>query len=124
MIKFRLKEDWYVYDFFDKVKIYDAGHVFCPSEDGRYIMKGLNNTEMYLRFDDMLKVKGIGNDGKPGDPIFEVINDQEIELIVEEVPEDKDNEIKNWRIQLDVKTSLKNLKKIEVFIKENIQEML
>jgi hypothetical protein len=87
-------------------------------------MKGLNDTEMYLRFDDMLKVKGIGNDGKPGDPIFEVINEQEIELIVEEVPEDKDNEIKNWRIQLDVKTSLKNLKKIEVFIKENIQEML
>ena len=47
-----------------------------------------------------------------------------IELTIEEVPVDKDNEVKNWRIQLDVKTSLKNLKKIEVFIKENIQEML
>jgi hypothetical protein len=56
--------------------------------------------------------------------MFEAINEQEIELTIEEVPEDKDNEVKNWRIQLDVKTSLKNLKKIEVFIKENIQEML
>jgi len=124
MIKFRLKEDWYLQDFFDRVKIYDAGHIFSPEDDGRYLMKGINGSEMYLRFDDMLKVKSMGNNGIPGEPIFEVVDEQEIELIVEEIPEDKDNEVKNWRIQLDVKTSLKNLKKIEVFIKENIQEML
>ena len=72
----------------------------------------------------MLNVKGIGNDGLPGVTILEPINEQKIELVVEEVLEEKDNEVKNWRIQLDVKTSLKNLKKIETFIKENIQEML
>ena len=87
-------------------------------------MKDFDGKEMFIRFDDMLSVKGIGEDGLPGEPIFEVIDEQEIELLVEEVPEDKDNEIKNWRIQLDVKTSLKNLKKIEIFIKENIKEML
>ena len=118
MIKFRLKEDWYLEDFFDKVKIYDAGHIFLPIEDGKYIINGLNDNKMFLSFDDMVKAKN-------GDDImFEAINEQEIELTIEEVPEDKDNEVKNWRIQLDVKTSLKNLKKIEVFIKENIQEML
>ena len=118
MIKFRLKEDWYVYDFFDKVKIYDEGHIFAPIEDGKYVINGLNDTKMVLSFDDMVKA----NNGD--DIMFEAINEQEIELTIEEVPEDKDNEVKNWRIQLDVKTSLKNLKKIEVFIKENIQEML
>lgn len=124
MIKFRLKEDWYIYDFFDKVKIYDKGEVFTPDEDGRYYIKGLNGSDMYLKFEDMLNVKGIGKDGLPGDTILEPINEQKIELVVEEVLEEKDNEVKNWRIQLDVKTSLKNLKKIETFIKENIQEML
>lgn len=118
MIKFRLKEDWYLEDFFDKVKIYDAGHIFSPIEDGKYIINGLNDAKMSMSFDDMLKATN--NDV----PLFESINEQEIELTIEEVPEDKDNEVKNWRIQLDVKTSLKNLKKIEVFIKENIQEML
>jgi hypothetical protein len=118
MIKFRLKEDWYLEDFFDKVKIYDTGHIFSPTEDGKYVINGLNDAKMVLSFDDMVKA----NNGD--DIMFEAINEQEIELTIEEVPEDKDNEIKNWRIQLDVKTSLKNLKKIEVFIKENIQEML
>jgi hypothetical protein len=118
MIKFRLKEDWYLEDFFDKVKIYDAGHIFSPIEDGKYIINGLNDAKMSMSFDDMVKA----NNGD--DIMFEAINEQEIVLTIEEVPEDKDNEVKNWRIQLDVKTSLKNLKKIEVFIKENIQEML
>lgn len=113
MIKFRLKEDWYLEDFFDKVKIYDAGHIFVPSEEGKYVINGLNSSKMSMSFDDMLKTG-----------VFETIDEQEIELFVEEVPEDKDNDIKNWRIQLDVKTSMKNLKKIEVFIKENIQGML
>ena len=123
MIKFRLKEDWYLEDFFDKVKIYDAGHVFSPSEDGdikgKYVIENqINGGRMVMTFDQML------NASNGDDIMFEVINEQEIELTIEEVPEDKDNEVKNWRIQLDVKTSLKNLKKIEVFIKENIQEML
>jgi hypothetical protein len=113
MIKFRLKEDWYLEDFFDKVKIYDAGHIFAPSEEGKYVINGLNDSKMSMSFDDMLKAG-----------VFETIDEQEIELFVEEVPEDKDNEVKSWRIQLDVKTSMKNLKKIEVFIKENIQGML
>ena len=118
MIRFRLKEDWYLEDFFDKVKIYDAGAVFSPSEDGKYVINGLNGSMVSRSFEEMQKAK------IEGELMFEAISEQEIELMIEEVPEDKDNEVKNWRIQMDVKTSFKNLKKIEAFIKESIKEML
>jgi hypothetical protein len=122
-MKFKLKEDWYVEDFFDKVKIYDAGQIFTPTEDGRYLMKGLNGSEMYLRYENMLDAKGIGKDGLPGEPLFEAINEQEIELIVEEI-KDEVEEVKKWRIQLDVNTTQSKLKEIQKFIQENISDML
>jgi hypothetical protein len=71
-----------------------------------------------MKFDDMLKATS--ND----ELLFEEIDEQEINMTIEEVPLEKDLEIKSWRIQLDVKTSLRNLKNIEAFIKENIQELL
>lgn len=117
-MKFRLKEDWYIDDFFDKVKIYDAGHIFSPTEDGRYMMKGINDSEMYLRLDDMLNAKL-----PEGELRFETINEQEIELIVEEV-KDEVEEVKKWRIQLDVNTTQSKLKEIQKFIQENISDML
>ena len=123
MIKFKLIEDWYIDDFFEKVKIYESGHVFSPSVDGefkgKYIIENpINKGRMVMDFDQMLNAKS-------GDKnLFEPIDEQEIKLVVEEVPEDKDLEIKSWRIQLDVKTSLRNLKKIEAFIKENINQYL
>ncbi len=123
MIKFKLIEDWYIEDFFEKVKIYDAGHVFSPSEDGdikgKYVIENpINGGRMAMTFDQMLNA----NNGDKA--LFETIDEQAIRLVVEEVPEEKDLEIKNWRIQLDVKTSLRNLKKIEAFIKENINQYL
>jgi len=123
MIKFKLIEDWHIDDFFEKVKIYEAGHVFSPSVDGefkgKYIIENpINKGRMVMDFDQMLNAKS-------GDKnLFEPIDEQEIKLVVEEVPEDKDLEIKSWRIQLDVKTSLRNLKKIGAFIKENINQYL
>lgn len=123
MIKFKLIEDWYIDDFFEKVKIYESGHVFSPSVDGefkgKYIIENpINKGRMVMDFDQMLNAKS----GEKS--LFEPIDEQEIKLVVEEVPEDKDLEIKSWRIQLDVKTSLRNLKKIEAFIKENINQYL
>jgi hypothetical protein len=64
------------------------------------------------------------NANSGGKALFESIDENEIELFVEEIAEDKDLEVKKWRIQLDVTTSLRGLKKIEAFIKENIKEML
>ena len=123
MIKFKLIEDWHIDDFFEKVKIYDAGHVFSPSVDGefkgKYIIENpINKGRMVMDFDQMLNAKS----GEKN--LFEPIDEQDIQLVVEEIPEDKDLEIKSWRIQLDVKTSLRNLKKIEAFIKENINQYL
>jgi len=119
MIKFRLKEDWYLEDFFDKVKIYDAGHIFLPSEDGNYIIENpINKGKMIMSFDKMTNVTDDRNL-----LLFELIEEKEIELIVEENKE-SDDEIKKWRIQLDVNTTKNNLKKIEKFIKENIGKLL
>lgn len=118
-MKFRLKEDWYIDDFFDKVKIYDAEHIFSPTEDGRYMLKGINDTEMYLRFDDMLYARSA-----EGELRFETIKEQEIELIVEEVKDYEFEEVKKWRIQLDVNTTQSKLKEIQKFIQENISDML
>ena len=119
MIKFRLIFDWYVDHFFDKVKMYDAGHIFYPSEDGKYIIDNpINDGSTTMDIDQMRNAKN----GSVF--MFEEIDEQEINMTIEEVPLEKDLEIKSWRIQLDVKTSLRNLKKIEEFIKENIQELL
>ena len=125
MIKFRLIFDWYVDDFFEKLKIYEAGHVFSPCEDddlngkGKYIIENpINKGRMVMDIEQMRNAKN-------GSVLmFEEVEEQEINMTIEEVTEDKDNEVRNWRIQLDVKTSLKNLKLIETFIKENIQELL
>lgn len=125
MIKFRLIFDWYVDDFFEKLKIYEAGHVFSPCEDdnlegkGKYIIENpINKGRMVMNIEQMRNAKN-------GSVLmFEEVEEQEINMTIEEVTEDKDNEVRNWRIQLDVKTSLKNLKLIETFIKENIQELL
>lgn len=115
-MKFRLKEDWYIDDFFDKVKIYNEGEVFTPNENGKYIIHGLNDTKMVLSYDEMLK----SNNGN--ELLFELI--EELELIVEEVKEDEVEEVKKWRIQLDVNTTQSKLKEIQKFIQENISDML
>lgn len=119
MTKFKLIFDWYVDDFFEKVKMYDAGHIFHPSDDGKYTIDNpINGGSTTMDIDQMRYAKN-------GSVLmFEEIEEQEINMSVEEIPDEKDLEIKSWRIQLDVKTSLRNLKKIEAFIKENIQELL
>ena len=118
-MKFRLKKDWYIDNFFDKVKIYDEGQIFTPNEEGNYIIENpINGGKTKMSFDDMLKATD------NGEPLFETINEQEIELTLEEVTEDKDNEVKKWRIQLDVNTSLNKLKLIQKFLQENIPDLL
>ena len=118
-MKFRLKKDWYIDNFFDKVKIYDEDQIFTPNEEGNYIIENpINGGKTKMDIEQMRNAK----DGSVF--MFEEIDEQEINMTIEEIPLEKDLEIKSWRIQLDVKTSLRNLKKIEEFIKENIQELL
>jgi hypothetical protein len=117
-MKFRLKKDWYIDNFFDKVKIYDEGQIFTPNEDGNYTIIGVDKVSHFMKFDDMLNAKS-------GDELlFEPINEEELDLMIEEISKDVDDEIKKWRIQLDVNTSLNKLKEIQKFLQENIPDLL
>ena len=104
-MKFRLKKDWYVDNFFDKVKIYDEGQIFTPNEDGNYSVMGIDKVSHFMKFDSMLNAKS-----PEGELLFDVINEEELDLVIEEIQKDVDDEVKKWRIQLDVNTSLNKLK--------------
>lgn len=117
-MKFRLKKDWYIDDFFDKVKIYSEGHIFTPNEDGKYHITGVNGNSHFMTFDKMLNVKS------DDELLFEPVDEEELSLHIEEMPVDSDDEVKKWRIQLDVNTSLSKLKVIQKFLQENIPDLL
>ena len=58
--------------------------------------------------------------------IFEEIKEEsdDFEIIIEEIPEDDDILVRNWRIQLDVKTTRKKLKEIQKIVEEQIKPIL
>jgi hypothetical protein len=118
-MKFRLKKDWYIDNFFDKVKIYDEGQIFTPNEDGNYSVMGIDKVSHSMKFDSMLNAKS-----PEGELLFDVINEEELDLVIEEIQKDVDDEVKKWRIQLDVNTSLNKLKEIQKFLQENIPDLL
>jgi len=118
-MKFRLKKDWYIDNFFDKVKIYDEGQIFTPNEDGNYSVMGIDKVSHFMKFDSMLNAKS-----PEGELLFYVINEEELDLVIEEIQKDVDDEVKKWRIQLDVNTSLNKLKQIQKFLQENIPDLL
>jgi hypothetical protein len=74
----------------------------------------------------ILDHKGIKEAKQDGNILFEEVNENkpELELIIQEVPEDDDNLIGNWRIQLDVKTTRRKLKEIEKAFRETIDNIL
>lgn len=117
-MKFKLTEDWiHEYSFLDRKmtkKIYDKGHVFEPI-DGYYeityqIGETFKFTESDMKSFDILKeVKEESDD---------------FEIIIEEIPDDDDILVRNWRIQLDVKTTRKKLKEIQQIVEEQIKPIL
>jgi len=58
--------------------------------------------------------------------IFEELKDEsdDFEIIIEEIPEDDDILVRNWRIQLDVKTTRKKLKEVQRIIEEQVKPIL
>jgi len=70
-------------------------------------------------------VEGMKSANDNGDILFDIIEEKkDIEIKVEEVSDNDEEIIKNWRIQLDVKTSRKKLKEIEKIINEKVKEIL
>lgn len=129
--KFILKEDWYsetdILGVKNKTLIFTKGHEFKSNPDDKYelIYGGWSETtpnvggRMVLSDEDMRKA----NNGD--DLLFDVIEHKEdIELIIEEVPDDDDEQVKKWRIQLDVSTTRKKLKEIERIINDSIKSIL
>jgi len=117
-MKFKLKEDWIHESTFlgKKVikKMYDNGHTFDP-EDGIY--KIIDHTGKINEFDET-QMKSFD--------IFEEIREKfdDFEIIIEEIPEDDDILVRNWRIQLDVKTTRKKLKEVQRIIEEHVKPII
>lgn len=120
--KFILKKDWNVETEFagikNKILIFSKGRVFESDDNDDYVIEWIGG-RMILNFDGMKSA----NDN--GDILFDIIEEKkDIEIKVEEVSDDDEELIKNWRIQLDVKTSRKKLKEIEKIINEKVKELL
>lgn len=115
-MKFRLKEDWvYESSFLGKKttkKMYEKDHIFEP-EDGVYKIIAHTGEIFELNEDEMKKF----------DILEEVIEDNDLEIIIEEIPEDDDILVRNWRIQLDVKTTRKKLKEVEKKFRESLNNL-
>jgi hypothetical protein len=122
-MKFILKKDLIVKDNLLDIeyenKLFDEGHTFEPDLEGLYDFKNKNGEDVKLTKEKFLELT------KKRKDLFEIIEDNDdIELIIEEIPEDDDQLVCNWRIQLDVKTTKKKLMKVEKFIRENINDLI
>jgi hypothetical protein len=59
--------------------------------------------------------------------LFEEMNTdikEEVIMTIEEIPESEEYEVKNWRIQLDVKTTRSKLREVEKIINEIVKPIL
>lgn len=120
--KFILKKDWSIEPEFagtkSKIVIFSKGKVFEADDEGNYIIESL-----YGRM--VSDVEGMKSASDNGDILFDMVEEKkDIEIKVEEISDNDDELIKNWRIQLDVKTSRKKLKEIEKIINEKVKELL
>lgn len=73
-----------------------------------------------------LDYNGVKEAKQDSNILFEEIveNKPELKLVIEEVPDDDENLIGNWRIQLDVKTTRKKLKEIERVFREVVSDII
>lgn len=117
-MKFRLTEDWtYQTTFLGNTVtkiLYNKDFTFEPNKEGKYeIIQPTGE----ITFIDKEELKSL-------DFVEEVIEKQpEFDIIIEEIPEDDDVLVKNWRIQLDVKTTRKKLKEVQRIIDEYVKPL-
>jgi hypothetical protein len=120
--KFILNQDWtYETEFLGSKSIktlYKKGEIFESNEDGKYQII-IPTGEITL-----IDLEGIRSIKINDNLIFDEESEEEFEIIIEEVLEDDENIVKNWRIQLDVKTTRKKLKEIEKIINQMVKPIL
>ena len=119
MSRFILKKDWILkYTILDKQGqelLYTKGKVFEPNEHGEYIISSTQG-KMILKYKDMK----LAVDGE--DLLFEEL--EELPEIKVTLLEEDEDAIKNYRLQLDVKTTPRKAKEIENYLRKTLQEML
>jgi hypothetical protein len=97
------------------------GQIIEPNSEGIYeISYGEGISKNYLN----LSLEEVKNAKQNNVFIFEEIEESEVNMIIEELPDDDDILIRNWRIQLDVKTTKKKLKEFEKIFRESIENIL
>ena len=117
-MKFKLIQDWIHESIFlgkkTSKKLYEKDYIFEP-DNGIY--KIIDHTGEITELDES-QMKSFD--------IFEEIKEEpdDFEIIIEEIPEDDDILVRNWRIQLDVKTTRKKLKEIQQIVEEQIKPIL
>jgi len=120
--KLILNQDWtYETQFLGSKTIktlYKKGEIFEPDNDGKY---QITNPVGEISLMSLESIKNI----KINDTlIFDEESEEEFEIIIEEILEDDESVVKNWRIQLDVKTTRKKLKEIEKIINKMVKPIL
>ena len=120
--KLILNQDWTYDTEFLGSKItktlYKKGDIFEADDEGKYQV--INPTGEI----SLINLESIKNIKINDTLIFEEELEEELEIIIEEVPEDDEDIVKNWRIQLDVKTTRKKLKEIEKIINQMVKPIL
>lgn len=111
-MKFRLIKDLVINNGFEEIKLYDKGTIFLPNEEGNYEFQSNDGKIKIQTKEELLERKNL----------FESL--PEIDLKVKELEIEEDDIVKNYRIQMDIKTSFKKLREIEKFLRENVNEML
>jgi len=125
--RFVSKEDWCIKtDFMGLSKekvIYEKGHIFEPTEDGKYEV--LDPYGAYQVIDEKT-MREFKTSFDSDEPFFDIVREEveELDIIIEEIPDDDDILVRNWRIQLDVKTTRKKLKEVERVINEHVKPIL
>lgn len=111
--QFTLKEDWYLENEIagqkSKYLLFKKGHIFNANSNGEYLIEYFGGE---LKYD----VDGMR--------LANIFNEENIEIIIEEIPDDDDNLVGNWRIQLDVKTTRKKLKEVQRIIEEYVRPIV
>jgi hypothetical protein len=122
--KFILREDMSIKipGMINEIKLFDKGRLFEADEDGKYTIESMGNKSLLTEKE--MREAADQNGNILFDVFEEEIIDQDLDIIVEEIPDDDENLSKKWRIQLDVTTTRKKLKEIEKMINENVKKIL
>ena len=129
--KFRLKKDWYIeVDILgtkNRTLVLTEGQVFEIENDNNYhiIYGGWSEKTPNVGGRMILDEEKMRLANDSDELLFEAIDESpDLEIIIEEVPDDDDILVRNWRIQLDVKTTRKKLKEIEKIINKMVKPIL